>query len=228
MTNIPLTEPQREAARRLGRVVALRTVSMIKPEALTRFPPWAQRCLEHITEAITPGGSEVMEDMNTPLGIGFSFGGLGLMVNFLRRPEEKWGTSVKEALDIYFDSCGRCLAELTGEPFPANFLDEFSKGVFTAFISFDHEQRTQFHQGMATALEAEKNLRSENVRPTTATPIYFELLLFMEEISKMKSIPEVYRFLQERFSDSPALLGDPERFRKAANRIQLSFKDQVS
>lgn len=174
------------------------------------------------------GAKDAVKDLNSPAGFGFTLGATATLRSWIHRPDEGWGASVIECLNIYSASCTETIKQETGQDMPSNQWDDFARMIFTAYLTYEYDGRREFIRGMEIALDAERNYSNGELRETTATPVYAELLLFLPEVSAMKSLGEVYRFLEGRFSDSPAVLGDFERFRKAANRIELSFKDQTS
>ena len=228
MTAPSLTPNQKDATIRAGRVAGILFVAHEAPETLVQFPDWARYCLAQIAEASAQNAQQAVSKLESPFALGFTFGSLGTIGSLVRKPEEKWGAAVPEALDILFGTYISTIKELTGAEAPPLNWVEFAQLAFSAFMGYTHPERLEYHEGLRVALEVERNFRSGDLRITTATPIYFELLLFLPEIQKMRSLGEVFRFLELRFNDTPQELGDFERFRKLANRIQLSFRDQNS
>lgn len=225
MTEPPLTEAQIDAARRLGRVAGLIAKAQTNPETLGPVPRWIVTCLSHIGEASAKGGAEAVAAIEsaTPLAVGYSMGNIGTMISLIRSPQEGVGKSLNAWVNEYFTTYFK---EINLQiPGPVDFWQLFTKEVLGVFFTSNYEQRLQFLEGARRSTESELVFRSGEIRETTATRIYAELLLFYPEIMRMGSLAEVYRFLQTRFTESPAQLGDFERFRKLANRIELSFKE---
>lgn len=225
-----LTPEQEDCAKRLGTVAGLIALSKACPDKLRTAPKWLMTCVSHVAEASAQDAGEVVENMLSPFGIGMSLGNISVMVNLVKRPSDHWdGNSMNQFLNVYFQTYTRYVAQALGQEIPADKLFVgFTEGVFGVFIGSDYEQRREFIRGMTVALDAERNFREDTLRETSATRIYIEILLYAPEIMKMKNLTDVYQFLQGRFAENPNLLGDPERFRKLANRIELSFREQVS
>jgi len=221
-----LTAAQLDSAKRAGETAALVVVSTSLPASLASIPKWVKACLRNVAEANAVGAGEATQNFSTTFTVGFSLGSLATLVSLLRKPEEKIHPAVVKAwMDHYFAAYFATVKNYMPFEIPQNFLGEFALQVVSVYIACSTEQRSEFQRGMAVSLSAEKNLRGDTPNDTTLTPIYFELLFYWREVTAMKSLPEVFKFLEQRFSDSPAVLGDFERFRKAANRLELSFRE---
>ncbi len=155
--------------------------------------------------------------------VGFGMGTVGLLASFIRNPDESWGQSPRPWFDAYFSSMFSTIGVLP----PPTFWHDFKQTIFDLFLSMNYEQKRGFIEGLTAANEAENDFRTDKRHDTDATPLYLELLLYWPEINEMESLPEVFRLLETRFMDAPARLGSFERFRLAANRIKLSFKDHI-
>jgi len=226
---INLAEAKPDAAKRLGKTAACLVLSKFQPHALENFPAWVPVCLSHIAEATAQGASEGIEEMDSAFALGTSLGNFSMLAGFIRNPEERWAPgSMKGWIEEYFNAYTSTLAEKAGVQLPANMWADYAQMLFSAYLGFNIDQRRGFVRGMVASIESEENIRNDELRTTSATPLYLELVLFWSEVNAMNSLNEVFRFLKARFAKTPAVLGDFERFRKCANRIGLSFKDQLA
>ena len=106
---------------------------------------------------------------------------------------------------------------------PADLWGQYAQLIFGSFVSLGYDERHEFIDGMIAATDSERKFRAETLREATATRLYIEMLLFWPEIQRMKSLAEVHRFLEARFTESSDAPCDFERFSKLADRIELSF-----
>jgi hypothetical protein len=227
MENNSLNDTEIDVARRIGRTSGLLALLKVNPSGVEKVPNWVRICLRQIGEATVQGGGAPISDVfkeSTELSYrsaGFALGNLGSLMSVNRVPIGRFGSSINVWLEEYFRAYFETVFQ--GAP-PTNFWQTFILEIVGVMLTGNYEQRLEFIDGIRIGSDVENTFRSGETRETTATRIYFELVLFWPEVTRMEKLPAVFVFLQTRFSESPGQLGDFERFRKLANRIELSFQ----
>lgn len=205
-------------ANRMAEVIALAEGSRRENE----FPKWVINVMRVLKEQLVP------EEIRSVLAPGASAYGDGVGIGISTQYREiisgadsgaiLAGTRMVEAITTAPPETVEQLASGQGNPAAA---PEIERVVMTRLFAESLEERKLFAEGLLVGMRLQELVGGRS--GTDATSVYLMLWLYWPEVTKLYSIGEVATSLEWSIAENTRP-GWPDRFRKIANRIKLSYK----
>ncbi|MFT3867913.1 MAG: hypothetical protein QM715_05385 [Nibricoccus sp.] len=198
------------------------------PTLLRKFPGWTQRVMRILQAQFVPKEyTTILLSDGSALTEGIAVAWAAKVQDLVQTHRISGGALAEKLAErAGLDGRARAIAIQVGSG-EIPLTDEFQKHIMNRLFGPNVEERRAFVEGMAIGNRLPELLDRQALGNTTdATGIYLLLWLYWPEISKLKSVGEVARALEPRFSENKNLAGAhwEERVRKLANRIGLSFR----